>query len=54
MNRALLILPAAAGMALLFTSCGGKVEANLKSEEPPPAVVEHEQDVNVIHVDHPD
>ena len=37
-----------------FVSCGGKVEANLKSEEPPAPMVEHEQDVNVLTVDHPD
>jgi cobalt-zinc-cadmium efflux system membrane fusion protein len=41
-------------LLLLLAACGGKVEANLKSEEPPPAVVEHEQDVNVLKVDHPE
>jgi membrane fusion protein, heavy metal efflux system len=54
MNRALPLAVLLIPPALLFTACGGKVEANFKSEEPPPAVVEHEQDLNVIQADHPD
>lgn len=52
-----LALPCAAllcAIQFLAVGCGGKVEANLKSEEPPPAVVEHVQDVNVLKVDHPE
>jgi membrane fusion protein, heavy metal efflux system len=37
---------------LVFTGCGSK--GNPASEAPPPAQVEHEQDLNVIQVDHPD
>lgn len=44
--------------ALLFSSslwlvgCGDR-KSDLKAEAPPPASVEHEQDVNVVQVDHP-
>ena len=39
MNRTLpLVVLIAVQSALVFTACGGKVEANLESEEPPPAV----------------
>ncbi len=54
MNRPLPLLLLTSVLPLFFIGCGGKVEANLKSEEPPPAVVEPEQDVNLIHVDHPE
>ena len=54
MNRTLVVFAIVSGLPILFTSCGGKVEANLKSEAPPAAVVEHEQDVNVLQVDHAD
>jgi len=54
MNRTLPLVVLLCAIPLVFTACSGKVEANLKSEEPPPAVVEHEQDVNDIHVDHPE
>jgi membrane fusion protein, heavy metal efflux system len=46
-------------LALLFAlcvwlaGCGDRKE-DLKAEAPPPAAVEHEQDVNVVMVDHPE
>jgi cobalt-zinc-cadmium efflux system membrane fusion protein len=45
--------------ALLFASClwlagCGDRKSDLKAEAPPPASVEHEQDVNVVQVDHPE
>lgn len=52
--KSTLLLLGAGAIAVLCVSCGRKVEANFKSEEPPAAVVEHEQDVNVIQVDHPE
>jgi len=51
------IIPALA--ALLVTSCviligcGPKVQADAKAEAPPAPVVEREQDVNVVKVEHP-
>ena len=54
MNRTLLLVAPMCVLQLLFIGCGGKVEANLKSEEPPPATVEKEEDVNVMKVDHPE
>jgi len=45
--------------ALLFASClwlvgCGDRKRDLKAEAPPPASVEHEQDANVVQVDHPE
>jgi membrane fusion protein, heavy metal efflux system len=37
----------------LFSGCG-EGKPDLKAEAPPPAQVEHEQDLNVIQVDHPE
>jgi cobalt-zinc-cadmium efflux system membrane fusion protein len=39
--------------AWFFTGCNGK-PADPKSEAPPPAVVQPDADVNLVHVDHPD
>ncbi len=53
------ILPALAlgalsmAACLALIGCGSKVQAGGKSEAPPPAEVEHEQDVNVVKVDNP-
>lgn len=38
---------------LWLASCGDR-KGDLKSEAPPPVAVEHEQDVNVVQVDHPE
>src|SRR5438445_4265777 len=38
---------------LCLAGCGDR-KGDLKAEAPPPASVEHEQDVNVVQVDHPD
>jgi membrane fusion protein, heavy metal efflux system len=40
-------------VVLLAAGCGGS-KADPKAEAPPPATVEHEQDVNVFHVEHPE
>ncbi len=50
MKRAILLFGLA--VALLSAGCGGN--RNPVSEAPPPAQVVHEQDVNVIQVDHPE
>jgi cobalt-zinc-cadmium efflux system membrane fusion protein len=39
--------------ALLLTACGANGKTDPKAEAPPPAVVEHDGDVNLIKVDHP-
>jgi cobalt-zinc-cadmium efflux system membrane fusion protein len=38
---------------LCLAGCGDR-KGDLKAEAPPPASVEHEQDVNVVQVDHPE
>ncbi|MFZ0520506.1 MAG: efflux RND transporter periplasmic adaptor subunit [Candidatus Acidiferrales bacterium] len=39
---------------LLLAGCGENAGNNAAAEAPPPAQVEHESDVNVVQVDHPD
>lgn len=39
---------------LLLAGCGGNSGNNAAAEAPPPAQVEHESDVNLVQVDHPD
>jgi cobalt-zinc-cadmium efflux system membrane fusion protein len=39
--------------ALFFCGCGEE-KADPKAEAPAPVKVEHEQDVNVVQVDHPE
>ena len=51
MTRILLLLAATAGFSFLV-ACGGKKED--VDGAPPPAKVEHEEDVNILHVDHPE
>ena len=41
------------GLGLLVAGCG-ETKGDPKAEAPPPAKVEHEQDVSVIQVDHPE
>jgi membrane fusion protein, heavy metal efflux system len=41
------------GLATLLAGCGGS-KADPKAEAPPAPVVEHESDVNVFQVDHPE
>jgi membrane fusion protein, heavy metal efflux system len=41
------------GLAALVAGCGGG-KADPKAEAPPPVTVEHEQDVNVFPVEHPE
>ena len=46
-------------MALLFGLClfasgCSQTKGNAKAEAPPPTEVEHEQDVSVVKVDHPE
>jgi cobalt-zinc-cadmium efflux system membrane fusion protein len=41
------------GLGLLLTGCG-EGKGDPKAEAPPPAKVEHEQDVNVVQVEHPE
>jgi cobalt-zinc-cadmium efflux system membrane fusion protein len=44
----------ALALILLFTGCGRKGNGDPKAEAPPPATVEHEQDLNVIQVARPE
>jgi cobalt-zinc-cadmium efflux system membrane fusion protein len=54
MRRAALLRTAlVSAFALLFAGCGGS-KADPKAEAPPPATVEHEQDANLVTVDHPE
>jgi cobalt-zinc-cadmium efflux system membrane fusion protein len=41
-------------LVLLMLGCGGNSEKNAAAEAPPPTQVVHEQDVNIVKVDHPD
>ncbi|HXI41920.1 MAG TPA: efflux RND transporter periplasmic adaptor subunit [Bryobacteraceae bacterium] len=47
-----------AGLCLAFSvllaGCGAKATVDPKAEAPPPAVVEQDQDVNLVRVDHPE
>jgi cobalt-zinc-cadmium efflux system membrane fusion protein len=56
MHRKMLLAPAAFSIVscLILTGCGSKVQADAKAEAPPAAVVEREQDVNVVKVDNPE
>ena len=50
-----LFLPASAMLlAALFGGCSSKEKANPAAEAPPPARVEHDGDVNLVTVDHPE
>jgi cobalt-zinc-cadmium efflux system membrane fusion protein len=40
-------------LAMLIAGCGGS-KADPKAEAPPPATVEHEQEANLVTVDHPE
>lgn len=54
MRRAALLRTAlVSAFALLLAGCGGS-KADPKAEAPPPATVEHEQDANLVTVDHPE
>ena len=54
MRRAALLRTALlSAFALLLGGCGGS-KADPKAEAPPPATVEHEQDANLVTVDHPE
>jgi len=44
----------AVAASVLFTGCGARGEEPAAAGAPPPAKVEHEQDVNIIKVDHPE
>jgi len=55
MNRGTLVgLGFCAALALLLAGCGAKAKTDPSVEAPPPAVVELDQDVNVVKVDHPE
>jgi cobalt-zinc-cadmium efflux system membrane fusion protein len=55
MNR---LTPAAAALgialAIFLTGCGARAKTDPNAEAPPPAVVEPDQDVNIVKVDHPE
>jgi len=55
MNRIIIAVLAALSIAacVALSACGSKVQADAKSEAPPAAVVEHEQDVNLVKVADP-
>lgn len=54
MRRAALLRTALlSALVLLLAGCGGS-KADPKAEAPPPATVEHEQDANLVTVDHPE
>ena len=53
-NREVLLASSVAlTCALLAAGCGQR-NKDLAAEAPPPTSIEHEEDVNVIHVDHPE
>src|ERR1700693_3058273 len=41
-------------LVLLMLGCGGNPEKNAAAEAPPTTQVVHEQDINVVKVDHPE
>ncbi len=41
-------------IGLLLVGCGAKAKTDPRAEAPPPAVVEQDQDANVVKVDHPE
>ena len=47
-----------AGLCLAFSvllvGCGAKATVDPRAEAPPPAVIEQDQDVNLVKVDHPE
>ena len=45
---------ASAGVALMLLSAGCEKKSDIKDEAPPPLKVEQAQDVNTVHVDHPE
>jgi membrane fusion protein, heavy metal efflux system len=47
-------LLASLALTLLLLGCGGSSEKNAAVEAPPPTQVVHEQDVNIVRVDHPE
>jgi membrane fusion protein, heavy metal efflux system len=53
MNR-LTLAAVAVSLALIVAGCGAKAKTDPKAEAPPPAVVEPDQDVNIVKVDHPE
>ena len=53
MNRPTLAA-VAVSLALIVAGCGAKAKTDPKAEAPPPAVVEPDQDVNMVKVDHPE
>ncbi len=52
-NGAILAASSLALICALLTGCGRK-NNDLAAEAPPPTSIEHQEDVNVIHVDRPD
>ncbi len=52
-RAALLRTSLLSALALLLAGCGGS-KADPKAEAPPPTTVEHEQDANLVTVDHPE
>jgi membrane fusion protein, heavy metal efflux system len=52
-SAALLRTALLSALALLLGGCGGS-KADPKAEAPPPAIVDHEQDANLVTVDHPE
>jgi cobalt-zinc-cadmium efflux system membrane fusion protein len=47
-------LLASLALTLLMLGCGRNSEKNAAAEAPPPTQVVHEQDVNIVRVDHPE
>jgi membrane fusion protein, heavy metal efflux system len=45
---------ASLALTLLLGGCGGNSEKNAAAEAPPPTQVVHEQDANIVRVDHPE
>src|ERR1700693_672527 len=54
MKRAILLFIICLPLCLFLCGCGADVKADPKAEMPPPAVVEHESDANVLKVDKPE
>ncbi|MBZ5593179.1 MAG: efflux RND transporter periplasmic adaptor subunit [Acidobacteriia bacterium] len=49
-----ILLSLCAVLVLFLAGCGAKAKTDPRAEAPPPAVVEADQDVNVVKVDHPE
>ena len=52
--RNVFVVAGSLALSALLTGCGASVDVNAKSTAPPPATVEHEGNIGVVKVDHPE